>query len=83
MCSPMLADKKSSREEIQMSNMGPGRRGTPPQCVGSRAGFTSPAGVVQPPMEVTQLTDCPLSCSRQLFHTQREGPQQQDAGPIR
>ncbi|XP_062350190.1 catenin delta-1 [Cinclus cinclus] len=28
-------DKKSSREEIQMSNMGPGRRGTPPHCVGN------------------------------------------------
>ncbi|NWX62542.1 CTND1 protein, partial [Promerops cafer] len=49
-------DKKSSREEIQMSNMGPGRRGTPPWYVGSRAEFTPPAGVVQPPMEVTQLT---------------------------
>lgn len=82
MCSPMLVDKKSSREEIQMSNMGPGRRGTLPLYVGSGAEFTSPVGVVQPPVEVTRLTDCPLSCSRQLFHTQREGPQQ-DTGPIR
>lgn len=70
MCSSMLVDKKSSREEIQMSNMGPGRRGPPPWYVGSRAEFPSPAGVVQPPMEVTRLTDCPLSCCRQLFHTQ-------------
>lgn len=47
MCSPMLVDKKSSREEIQMSNMGPGRRGTLPLYVGSGAEFTPPAGVVQ------------------------------------
>ncbi|NXV58625.1 CTND1 protein, partial [Molothrus ater] len=49
-------DKKSSREEIQMSNMGPGRRGTPSRYGGEQGSVTSPAGVVQPPMEVTRLT---------------------------
>lgn len=53
-CSPMLVDKKSSREEIQMSNMGPGRRGAG-RGVGGRE-LSSPLGMTLPPMEVTWLT---------------------------
>ncbi|NWQ70587.1 CTND1 protein, partial [Neopipo cinnamomea] len=55
-------DKKSSREEIQMSNMGPGRRGTgmgtshPLGVQGGGAELTAPVGKGQPSLEVTQLT---------------------------
>ncbi|NWS22945.1 CTND1 protein, partial [Pachyramphus minor] len=52
-------DKKSSREEIQMSNMGPGRRGTgmgASRYAGRGTELASPVGMGQPSLEVTQLT---------------------------